>query len=91
MKEKSEVGQIFQNFNSMIQTQFQNKIQVLKTDNAKEYFKSILGSCLMSQGIVHLSSCVDTPQQNGIAERKNRHLLEVARFLMFSTHVPKHF
>ena len=42
-------------------------------------------------GIVHQSSCVDTPQQNGIAERKNRHLLEVARSLMFSTHVPKHF
>ena len=71
MKEKSEVGQIFQNFNSMIQTQFQIKIQVLKTNNAKEYFKSVLGSYLMRQGIVHLSSCVDTPQQNGIAERKN--------------------
>ena len=45
----------------------------------------------MRQGIVHLSSCVDTPQQNGIAERKNRHLLEVARSLMFSTYVSKHF
>ena len=45
----------------------------------------------MRQGIVHLSSCVDTPQQNGIAKRKNRHLLKVARSLMFSTHVPKHF
>ena len=75
----------------MIQTQFQTKIQVLKTDNAKEYFKSVLGSYLMSQWIVHLSFCVDTPQQNGIAERKNWHLLEVARSLMFSTHVPKHF
>ncbi|RVX11614.1 Retrovirus-related Pol polyprotein from transposon RE2 [Vitis vinifera] len=41
--------------------------------------------------IVHLSSCVDTPQQNGIAERKNRHLLEVARSLMFSMNVPKLF
>ncbi|RVX13764.1 Retrovirus-related Pol polyprotein from transposon TNT 1-94 [Vitis vinifera] len=43
------------------------------------------------EGIVHLSSCVDTPQQNGIAERKNRHLLEVARSLMFSMNVPKLF
>ncbi|RVW26375.1 Retrovirus-related Pol polyprotein from transposon TNT 1-94 [Vitis vinifera] len=33
----------------------------------------------------------DTPQQNGIAERKNRHLLEVARSLMFSMNVPKLF
>ena len=61
MREKSEVGQIFQNFNSMIQTQFQTKIQVSKIDNAKEYFKTILGSNLLSQGIVHLSSCVNTP------------------------------
>ena len=61
MREKSEVGQIFQNFNSMIQTQFQTKIQVSKIDNAKEYFKTILGSYLLSQGIVHLSSYVNTP------------------------------
>ena len=90
MKDKSEVGQVFKNFNSMIQTQFHTKIQVLRTDNAKEYFKTVLGDYLLSQGIIHQSSCVDTPQQNGIAERKNRHLLEVARSLMFSTQVPKH-
>ena len=75
----------------MIQTQFQSKIQILKSDNARDYFNSILGEFLAKEGIVHLSSCVDTPQQNGIAERKNRHLLEVARSLMFSTNVPKLF
>ncbi|KAG6696818.1 hypothetical protein I3842_09G168100 [Carya illinoinensis] len=91
MKEKSETNQIFKTFNTMIQTQFQAKIKILKTDNAKEYFNSILNDYLLSHGIVHQSSCVNTPQQNGIAERKNRHLLDVARSLMFSTHVPKFF
>ena len=38
MKEKSEVGQIFRKFNTIVQTQFQTKILVLKTDNAKENF-----------------------------------------------------
>ena len=33
---------------------------------------------------------MDTPQQNGIAERKNKHLLEVARAMMFSINVPKY-
>ncbi|XP_028086199.1 uncharacterized protein LOC114287116 [Camellia sinensis] len=75
----------------MIQTQFQSKIQILKSDNARDYFNSILGEFLAKEGIVHLSSCVDTPQQNGIAERKNRHLLDVARSLMFSTNVPQFF
>ncbi|RVW46337.1 Retrovirus-related Pol polyprotein from transposon TNT 1-94 [Vitis vinifera] len=50
-----------------------------------------VGEFLAQEGIVHLSSCVDTPQQNGIAERKNRHLLEVVRSLMFSMNVPKLF
>ncbi|KAK2452382.1 putative mitochondrial protein [Trifolium repens] len=89
MKEKSELGNIFRKFNTMIQTQFQTKIQVLKTDNAKEYFESSLREYLDSHGIIHQSSCVNTPQQNGVAERKNRHILEVARSLMFTTHVPK--
>ena len=35
------------------------------------------------KGILHQSSCSDTPEQNGIAERKNKHLLEVARAMMF--------
>lgn len=75
----------------MIQTQFQTKIQILKTDNAKEYFNSSLNTYCLNQGIIYISSYVNTPQQNGVAERKNRHLLEVARSLMLSTHVPKQF
>ena len=38
-----------------------------------------------------MSSYIDTLQQNGVTERKNIHLLDVARSLMFSTNVPKHF
>ena len=73
----------------MIQNQFQRKIQFLKTDNGREYFHSELGSYLREQGIIHLSSCVDTPLQNRVAERKNMHLLEVAQSLMLTNHVPK--
>ncbi|KAL6318088.1 hypothetical protein AAG906_035233 [Vitis piasezkii] len=62
-----------------------------QVDNAKEYFTSSLSTYLQNHGIIHISSCVDTPQQNGVAERKNRHLLEVARCLMFSSNVPNYF
>ena len=91
MKSKSEVSEIFKKFHSMIQTQFHTNIQILKTDNAKDYFNYVLASYLTQKGVIHLSSCVDTPQQNGIAERKNRHLLEVAHSPMFSTKVSKYF
>ncbi|PHU09303.1 Endoribonuclease Dicer -like protein 3 [Capsicum chinense] len=43
------------------------------------------------QGIVHQTSCPYTPQQNGIAERKNRHLLETTRTLLIEFHVPLQF
>ncbi|KAJ9672812.1 hypothetical protein PVL29_026160 [Vitis rotundifolia] len=42
-------------------------------------------------GILHQTFCVDTPSQNGIAERKNRHLLQTALALMFQMKVPKQF
>ena len=46
----------------------------------------------MSQhGILHQSSYVHTPQQNGVAERKNRHLVEIARTLLLHSNVPFRF
>jgi hypothetical protein len=46
---------------------------------------------IFQKGILHQTSCVYTPQQNGISERKNRHLLEVTRTLLFQNNVPKIF
>ena len=57
----------------------------------ENFFKGILGDFLEDNGVIHQSSCVDGPQKNGLAERKKRHLLVVARALMFTTKVPKHF
>ncbi|KAK2985083.1 hypothetical protein RJ640_022961 [Escallonia rubra] len=54
--------------------------------------KQTIGKGHMNQhGILHQSSCVDTPAQNGVAERKNRHLLGTARALLFQMKVPKPF
>ena len=91
LKEKSETASTFKKFYSMIKTQFQSDIQMIRTDNAREYFNSVLGPFFSTHGILHYSSCIITPQQNGVAERKNRHLLEVARSIMFQNNVPKHF
>ncbi|KAK4254159.1 hypothetical protein QN277_020331 [Acacia crassicarpa] len=90
LKDKTEVYQTFLNFHSMIQTQFQTNIKILHTDNGTEYFNQALSSFLTANGIVHKSTCPNTPQQNGIAERKNRHILETARAIMFSSNVPKY-
>ncbi|KAG8501502.1 hypothetical protein CXB51_003813 [Gossypium anomalum] len=90
LKEKSETPKVFQHFHSMVRTQFNSTIHTLHTDNGREYFNSVLSPYLSDQGIIHQSSCPDTPQQNGISERKNRHLLAVARAIMFTMNVPKY-
>ena len=71
----------------MVRTQFHEKFQIFRSDNGKECFNKILGSFFLETRIVHQSSCNDTPQQNGLGERKNKHLLEVARVFLFITKV----
>ena len=77
LKEKSEAEQTFKNSHLMVQNQYNTRIKILRTDNGTEYFNTLLGAYLLEQGIIHQSSCIGTPQQNEIVERKNRHLLEV--------------
>lgn len=66
-------------------------MKVLRSDNGGEYMASSLATFLHDQGVIHQFSCPDTPEQNGVAERKNRHLLEVTRALLFEKDVPKRF
>jgi len=65
-------------------------IKSLVSDNVKEYFSTTFSSFLSSQGILHQSTCPHTPQQNGIAERKNRYLIEIVHSLMLNTNVLVH-
>ncbi|RVW86509.1 Retrovirus-related Pol polyprotein from transposon RE2 [Vitis vinifera] len=60
-------------------------------DNAREYFLAQFTSFISHHGILHQSSCAHTPQQNGVAERKNRHLVETARTILLHSNVPFRF
>lgn len=81
MKTKGEVSSIFHAFHKMVQTQFGASIKVLRSDNGGEYISSQLQTYLTECGIIHQTLCVHTPQQNGVIELKNRHLLELPRAL----------
>ncbi|RDX78365.1 hypothetical protein CR513_41370, partial [Mucuna pruriens] len=63
-----------------VENQFGKTIKILRSDNAKEYFSSVLNSSVLKRNLTSI--------HNGIAERKNRHLVETARTLLLSTNVP---
>ncbi|KAK3027217.1 hypothetical protein RJ639_040806 [Escallonia herrerae] len=91
MKNRSEVFAQFSAFCAEIKTQFNVHVHILRSDNAKEYMSGSFQNYMNQHGILHQSSCTDTPVQNGVAKRKNRHLLETARALLFQMKVPKPF
>ncbi|KAL1220953.1 Retrovirus-related Pol polyprotein from transposon TNT 1-94 [Cardamine amara subsp. amara] len=88
---KSHVFDAFSKFYNYVLTQFGTKIKSLRSDNGGEYTSNAFKDFVGKLGIVHQTSCAYTPQQNGVAERKNRHLMEVARTMFFDRNVPKQY
>nr|KYP43958.1 Retrovirus-related Pol polyprotein from transposon TNT 1-94 [Cajanus cajan] len=86
LKQKSETVKTLKNFVVFVQTQFETTIKIIRSDNGTEFFMT---NFFVNKGIMHQTSCVNTPQQNSIAERKHGHLLNVARALMIQSQLPK--
>ena len=63
----------------------------MRIDNGREYLSHSFKQFMVSCGILHQTSCAYTHQQNGVAERKNRHLFETTRILLIHGKVPEHF
>ncbi|XP_068344010.1 uncharacterized protein [Pyrus communis] len=91
LKFKSEVMDAFKDFHNLVMNHFSSQIHILRSDNGTEYTSKNMTNYLSTHGIIHQTSCVGTPQQNGIAERKNWDLLEKTRALMLQMNVPKRF
>ncbi|KAK8921731.1 hypothetical protein KSP39_PZI020888 [Platanthera zijinensis] len=85
MKSKGEARQHLKNFIHFIDTQFSTKLKTIRTDNGLEFS---MNDFYQSKGILHQTTCVETPQQNGIVERKHQHIMNVARALFFQAKIP---
>ena len=86
---KSEVRTILQNLCAYSERQFNKPVKMVRSDNGSDF--TCLGSFFNENGIIHQTSCVATPQQNGRVERKHRHILNVARALLFQAGMPVRF
>ena len=82
---------MFKVFLALIETKFSTKIKIFQSDSSDEYMSNEFQFFHQRHGIISQCSCPFTPQQNGVAERKNRHLLDVVRTLLIESCVSSHF
>lgn len=91
LENKSHVFKIFQDFVAKSETHFNLKIAYLNCDNGGEYLSNEFKSFCVQKGIQYHLTVPYTPQQNSIAERMNRTLLEKARAMIHGAELSKEF
>lgn len=89
MRHKDEAQPLLKCFFHYTLIQFESRIKTFRSDNGGEFIS--LRSFFQDNGVVFQHSCVYTPQQNGVMERKHRHILQVDRALKFQAHLPTQF
>jgi hypothetical protein len=88
LENKSQTKTHIQAFFNLVETQFNAKINTLRSDNGAEFN---MNHFYATKGVIHQLSCIETPQQNSTVERQHQHILNVARSLLFQSHLPLQF
>ncbi|XP_074364966.1 uncharacterized protein LOC141706032 [Apium graveolens] len=91
IKHKTEVYSVLHSFLNYVENHFHATVQYIRSDNALELSAGNCAQLYRDKGIVHQTTCVYTPQQNGVVERKHRHLLETSRSIFLQAHLPPKF
>jgi transposase InsO family protein len=82
LQEKSQTQENLKRFLRWAQNEFELRIKKIISDNGTEFNNSQIEGFLEEEGIKHEFSSPYTPQQNGVVERKNRTLLDMARTML---------
>ena len=91
MATKSAAFPLLKTFVTYVERQYEATVKIIRTDNGLEFKDSSALEFYKTQGIIHQTTCVDTPQQNAIVERKHQHLLQIVRALLFQSNIPNKF
>lgn len=91
MRTKDEVMAKFVTFKALVEKQTGMQIKMLRSDNGGEYTSGAFEKYLAELGIVHQKSAPHTPQQDGVAERCNRTVMEMARTMLHHAKLPAEF
>lgn len=88
MNSKADTIVVLKHFLTQIKNVFSTSVKTLRTGNGSKFLIHNFQSMLSELGIVHQSSCVYTPQQNGVVERKHRTILNIARSIRVQVAIP---
>jgi len=91
LKSKDEAPSKFIEFKNLVENQTGRKIKIFHSDNGKEFCNSTMDRILKNSDIQRRLTIPHTPEQNGVAERKNRTLIKMARCLLAQSGLPTHF
>lgn len=91
LKNKNQVFKCFVDFKNLTENQTGCKIKTIRSDNGTEYVNKEFETFCGKNGILHQRSAPYTPQQNGLAERMNRTLLDRVRCMLLDSKLPRKF
>ncbi|GJV85354.1 putative ribonuclease H-like domain-containing protein [Tanacetum coccineum] len=91
LRTKDETSGILKDFIRQIENQLNQKVKTIRCDNGTEFKNRDIIEFCGSKGIKREYSNARTPQQNGVAERKNRTLIEAARTMLADSFLPNTF
>ena len=91
LSRKSQVLPSFVHFKNNMENLLDCKIKIFRTDCGGEYSKTEFQQLCSSFGILHQYSCPKTSQQNGVAERKHRHIVDMGLTLISQASLPLNF
>ncbi|XP_035841439.1 uncharacterized protein LOC118488270 [Helianthus annuus] len=91
MAHKSESPEILKNLLTLLENLYTLKVKRIRSDNVTEFKNQVMDELCTSKGILHEYISRYTPQQNGVAERKNRTLIETARTMLVESELPVQF
>ena len=88
LKTKDEVFKYFLEWKTQAEKLSGHVLKVLRTDNGGEYTSKEFESYLKSEGVRHELTVPKTPEQNGVAKRQNRTLVEAVRSMLIDANLP---
>jgi transposase InsO family protein len=91
IRSKDEVFHWFKVWRAMVEVQSGHKVKVLRSDGGGEYISNIMKTWMAGEGVIQEFTIAYSPEQNGVAERFNRTLVEGVRSMLYGSGLSKSF